>query len=81
MAGTLLGVTTREKVERLLDQLSEEELAAEYRRLQQAVGPEQPADDLDELERFSAQASRGVLRHMTEDEEKAGLSWEEFRPQ
>lgn len=81
MAGTLLGVTTREKVERLLDQLSEEELAAEYRRLQQAVGTEQPADDLGELERFSARASRGVLRHMAEDEERAGLSWEEFRPQ
>jgi hypothetical protein len=32
------------------------------------------------LERFSAQASRGVLRHMTEDEEKAGLAWEKFRP-
>ena len=37
--------------------------------------------DLAELEQFSARASRGVLRHMTEDEEKAGLSWEEFRPQ
>jgi hypothetical protein len=22
----------------------------------------------------------GMLRHMTEDEEAAGLSWEEFRP-
>lgn len=81
MADTLGDMTTREKVERLLDQLSEEELAAEYRRLQQAVGAEQPADDLGELERFSARASRGVLRHMTEDEEQAGLSWEEFRPQ
>lgn len=75
-----LSVTTREKVEKLLDQLSEEELAAEYQRLRQAVGGEKPADDLGDLERFSARASRGVLRHMTEDEEKAGLSWEEFRP-
>jgi hypothetical protein len=81
MVDTLLGMTTREKVERLLDQLSEEELATEYRRLQQAVGGGQPADDLGDLERFSARASRGVLRHMTEDEERAGLSWEEFRPQ
>jgi hypothetical protein len=81
MVGTLLDMTTREKVERLLDQLSEEELTAEYRRLQQAVGGEHPADDLGDLERFSARASRGVLRHMTEDEERAGLSWEEFRPQ
>jgi hypothetical protein len=74
-------VGTREKVEKLLDRLSEDELSAEYERLRQAVGGERPADDLRDLERFSAQASRGVLRHMTEDEEKAGLSWEEFRPQ
>lgn len=32
-------------------------------------------------EQFSIQASRGVLRHMTEDEEKAGISWEKFRPE
>lgn len=31
-------------------------------------------------EQFSAQASRGVLRRMTEDEEAAGFSWETFRP-
>ena len=41
---------------------------------------ERPIDDREDLERFSAQASRGVLRHMTEGEEKAGLSWEKFRP-
>jgi len=34
-------MTTRQKVERLLDRLSEEELADEYRRLQQTVGGEQ----------------------------------------
>ena len=79
-AGTLGGMSTREKVEKLLDRLSEDELAAEYERLRQAVG-ESAVDDLGDLERFSAHASRGVLRHMTEDEEKAGLSWEEFRPQ
>jgi hypothetical protein len=79
MAGTLGGVSTREKVEKLLDRLSEDELSAE--RLRQAVEVERPADEWGDLERFSAQASRGVLRHMTEDEEKAGLSWEEFRPQ
>jgi hypothetical protein len=33
------------------------------------------------LDRLSAQASRGVLRHMTEDEEAAGLSWEKLRPE
>jgi len=69
-------MTTREKVERLLDRL-----AAEYQRLRQAVEGEWTRDDLAELEQFSARASRGVLRHMTEDEEKVGLSWEEFRPQ
>lgn len=31
-------------------------------------------------EQFSAQASHGVLRRMTEDEDAAGLSWEKFRP-
>jgi hypothetical protein len=74
-------MTTREKVEKLLDRLSEDELAAEYQRLRQTVEREQTSDELAELERFSARASRGVLRHMAEDEEKAGLSWEEFRPQ
>jgi hypothetical protein len=73
-------VTTREKVEKLLDRLSEEELAAEYQRLRQTVEGERTPDDLAELEQFSARASRGVLRHMAEDEEKASLSWEEFRP-
>jgi hypothetical protein len=74
-------MTTREKAHALLDRLSEEELAAEYQRLRQAVEGERTPDDLAELEQFSARASRGVLRHMTEDEQKAGLSWEEFRPQ
>lgn len=74
-------MTTREKVEKLLDRLSEEELATEYQRLRQTVEGDAAADELAELEQFSARASRGVLRHMAEDEEKAGLSWEEFRPQ
>jgi hypothetical protein len=38
-------------------------------------------DDWGDLDRFSAQASRGVLRQMTEDEEAAGLSWEGVRPE
>lgn len=81
VADTLSTVTTRDKVEKLLDRLSEEELAAEYERLRQTVEGERTLDDWGDLEQFSARASRGVLRHMTEDEEKAGLSWEEFRPQ
>lgn len=35
---------------------------------------------LGDLDQFSAHASRGVLRHMTEDEDAAGLSWEKLRP-
>ena len=74
-------MTLREKVERLLDRLSEPELKAEYERLQQAVAGEGHVDEWGDLDKFSARASLGVLRHMTEEEEEAGLSWEEFRPQ
>ena len=38
-------------------------------------------DGWGDLDRFSAHASRGVLRHMTEDDEAAGLSWDTFRPE
>jgi len=38
-------------------------------------------DEWGDLDQFSAHASRGVLRHMTEDEEAAGFSWDEFRPE
>ena len=40
----------------------------------------QSLDDRGNLDQFSARASRGVLRHITEDEEAAGFSWEKFRP-
>jgi hypothetical protein len=33
----------------------------------------------EDLERYAARASRGVLRHMTEEEEAAGFSWEKYR--
>jgi hypothetical protein len=36
-------------------------------------------DDWGDLDQFSAHGSRGVLRHMAEDEEAAGLPWEKFR--
>ena len=36
-------------------------------------------DDWGDLDQFSAYASRGVLRHMTEDEEATGFSWEDFQ--
>jgi hypothetical protein len=73
-------MTAGEIVARLPDQLSEEEPAAESRRLRRTGQGERTLDDWGDLDQFNAQASRGVLRHMTEDEEKAGLSWEEFRP-
>jgi hypothetical protein len=38
-------------------------------------------DGWGDLDRFSAHASRGVLRHMTEDDEAASLSWDTFRPE
>ena len=38
-------------------------------------------DGWGDLNEFSAHASRGVLRHMTEDEEAAGLSWDKLRPE
>ncbi len=31
--------------------------------------------------RYSAHTSLGVLHHMTEDDEAAGLSWDTFRPE
>lgn len=67
-------------MEQLLDRLSEAELKAEYERLQRAIASGGHVDEWGDLDRFSARASLGVLRHMTEDEEKAGVSWEEFRP-
>lgn len=36
-------------------------------------------DDWGDLDQFSARGSRGVLRHMTEDEDAARHSWEKFR--
>jgi hypothetical protein len=56
-------------------------LSAAHARLRQTAERERVAGDWDDLEHSSAPAPRGVLRHMTEDEEEAGLSWEELRPQ
>lgn len=72
-------MTTREKVEKLLDRLSEAELAAEYERLRQAVEGKRAVDDWGDLDRFSARSSLGVLRHLDEEEAKIGFSWEEHR--
>jgi hypothetical protein len=43
-------------------------------------GSERAVDEWGDLDRFSARASLGVLRHLDEEEAKAGFSWEEYRP-
>jgi hypothetical protein len=50
------------------------------RRADEAVEGGRLVDAWGDLDEFGVQASRGVLRHMTEDEERADFSWEEFRP-
>jgi hypothetical protein len=72
-------MTTREKVERLLDRLSETELEAEYERLRAAVESGRVVDKWGDLDRFSARASLGALRHLDEEESKIGFSWDEHR--
>ena len=57
-----------------------ERTGSKHRRPEVVKGSRSP-DDRGDLDQFSAHASRGVLRHMTEDEEAAGLSWSEFRPE
>ena len=47
---------------------------------QEVVEGGRSLDDWDELDQFSAHGSRGVLRHMTGDEEAAGVTWEKLRP-
>jgi len=50
------------------------------RKRRQADEEKRSLNDWGAVDQFSAHGSRGVLRHMTEDEEAAGLSWEKFRP-
>ncbi len=72
-------MTTREKVERLLDRLSETELAAEYERLRAAVEVE-PGDEIDDwgnLSAFVRASSSSVFRRLDEEEAKIGFSWEQ----
>lgn len=47
---------------------------------QEVVEGGRPLDDWGDLDQFSARSSRGVLRHMTEDEEAAGLTWVHLGP-
>jgi hypothetical protein len=46
---------------------------------EEVVEGKRSLDGWSDLDRFSAHSSHGVLRHMTEDEEAAGLSWEKLR--
>ena len=46
---------------------------------QEVVEGGRSLDDWGDLDQFSAHGSRGVLRHMTEDEEAAGVTWEKLR--
>jgi hypothetical protein len=72
-------MTTREKAHRLLDELSEEELEAEYERLRAAVERE-PADDRwGNLAAFRRTSSSSLYRRLDEEEAKAGFSWEKYR--
>ena len=46
------------------------------RQLDKQAAGDALLDDWGDLDQFSVCASHGVLRHMTEDEEAAGISWE-----
>jgi hypothetical protein len=61
------------------EQAGAKENAGRRHRQAETVGGRRSLDDWGDLDQFSAHASRGVLRHMTEEEEAAGLSWSEFR--
>lgn len=78
-AGRILGVTTREQAHRLLDELPESEVEPVVEFIVSRGEGDRHLDEWGDLDRFSARASRGVLRHMTEEEEEAGFSWEKYR--
>jgi hypothetical protein len=61
------------------EQAGPEDSAESKPRQAEVVKGGRSPDDWGDLDQFSAHASRGVLRHMTEEEEAAGLSWSEFR--
>lgn len=76
---TISGVTLREKVERLLDRLSESELEAEYNRLQRAVASERVPEAWGNLDDWSDAVCRGTFDHLDEEEAAIGFSWEKYR--
>jgi hypothetical protein len=71
---TMKTMTTREKVERLLDRLSEGQLEAEYERLRAAVDRGN-ADPWGDLDAWSDAAGKGTFQELDEEEAKIGFSW------
>jgi hypothetical protein len=65
-------MTTREKVHRLLDELSEEALQAEYERLRAAIRGEHGADEWGDLSKLHEVAFGESMRRLAEDERAAG---------
>jgi hypothetical protein len=58
-----------------------ESAGSKRRQAERVVKDRRSLDGWGDLDQFSAHASRGVLRHMTEDDEAAGLSWDKLRPE
>jgi hypothetical protein len=72
-------MTTREKVERLLDRLSEAELAAEYERLREAVESGRTVDQWGDLDAWGDAVGKGAFDELDKQEAAIGFSWETHR--
>jgi hypothetical protein len=66
-------VTTREKVEELLDRLSEAELEAEYKRLRQAVEGERHVEEWGDLDAQTDSFFADSMKDLAEEERAAGF--------
>lgn len=66
-------MTTREKVERLLDRLSEAELAAEYERLREAVEGGRTVDGWGDLDAQTDALFSDSMRDLAREERDAGF--------
>ena len=75
----MAGVSTREKAHRLLDELSEKDLEAEYVRLRAAVEGGPAEDAWGDVTAFRRTSSNSLYRRLDEEEAKVGFSWEEYR--
>lgn len=60
---------------------AKESTGRKRRQTEEVAKDGRTVDEWGDLDQFSAHASRGVLRHMTEDEEAAGVSWDKLRPE